>query len=225
MTNILFIGNSYTYFNDMPAILSEIAGSMGIEISVKSIVKGGATLEWHLTANESGNVVPFDELRAGDYDFVVLQEQSDRPAIAPEAFLTPAKILCDEIIKNKACPVFYSTWAKKEGHANLEKFSMTREEMAEKLADSYKKAAEVSNGRLASVGKAFMSLSESHPEIELYNPDGSHPSYEGSYLAALILLAVIFEKDPEACAFSGELEESTAAILRKAAKDAVFSAE
>jgi len=225
MTNILFIGNSYTYYNDMPVILSAIADSMGIETSVKSIVKGGATLEWHLTANENGNIVPFDELRSGGYDFVVLQEQSDRPAVAPEAFLAPAKTLCDEARKNGACPVFYSTWAKKEGHANLEKFSMTREEMAEKLADSYKKAAKASNGRLAPVGKAFMTLSEDHPEIELYNPDGSHPSYEGSYLAALIMLAVIFDRDPEDCTFTGELEESRARILRKAAKDAVFSAE
>ena len=102
---------------------------------------------------------------------------------------------------------------------------MTREEMAEKLADSYKKATKASNGRLAPVGKAFMTLSEDHPEIELYNPDGSHPSYEGSYLAALIMLAVIFDMDPEDCTFTGELEESRARILRKAAKDAVFSAE
>ncbi len=223
MKNILFVGNSYTYYNDMPAILTALAKSAGIEVNTKSIVKGGATLQWHLTANENGDVVPFNELRSSSYDFVVIQEQSDRPAIDPKAFLDSVKLLCDEAKKCGATPVFYSTWAKKEGHENLKKYSMTRPEMADRLASSYRLAAEESEGLLAPVGKAFMALSESHPEIELYNPDGSHPSYAGSYLAAIILFAAIFEEAPEKCTFAGELDEKIADILKKAARDAVLS--
>ena len=223
MPNLLFIGNSYTYFNDLPAILTALASSVGIDVSTKSIVKGGATLEWHLTPKENGEITPFAELCTEKYDFVILQEQSDRPAIAPEAFLAPAKLLCDEIKKNGATPVFYSTWAKKEGHDHLTKFSMTPKTMTDALASAYCQAAKDNGGLLAPVGKAFLALTEGMPEIELYNPDRSHPSYAGSYLAALIMLAVIFGSDPEKCTFDGELNSETANILRKAAKEAVLS--
>ena len=223
MNNILFIGNSYTYFNDLPAILTSLAESVGIGINTNSIVKGGATLEWHLTPKEDGSIAPFSELGAPKYDFVVLQEQSDRPAIAPEAFLAPAKLLCDEIKGNGATPVFYSTWAKKEGHNHLTKFSMTPKTMTDALSSAYCKAANDNGGLLAPVGKAFLDLTEGRPEIELYNPDRSHPSYAGSYLAALIMLAVMFGADPEKCTFNGELDLETANILRKTAKEAVLS--
>ena len=221
MNNILFIGNSYTYFNDLPAILTSLAESVGIGINTNSIVKGGATLEWHLTPKEDGSIAPFSELGAQKYDFVVLQEQSDRPAIAAEAFLAPAKRLCDEIKINGATPVFYSTWTKKEGHEHLTKFSMTPEAMTDALASAYCQAAKENGGLLAPVGKAFLALTQSDPGIELYSPDRSHPSYAGSYLAALIILAVAFSVAPEKCTFNGELDCETANTLKIAAKKAL----
>ena len=74
---ILFIGNSYTYYNDMPSIFAEVSASMGYEVEVCSVTKGGEKLLGH--ADEGGETYPriASALEQDRFNFAVLQEQSD----------------------------------------------------------------------------------------------------------------------------------------------------
>ena len=69
--NILFLGNSLTYTNDIPNTLRLIAAAEGITITVTTIANGGWTLHDHLMSATSTNAI-----NAGGWDYVVLQEQS-----------------------------------------------------------------------------------------------------------------------------------------------------
>jgi len=94
---VLFLGNSYTYYNDLPQLVEDVALSAG-DIIVKDIhTPGGYTLELH-----SVNTGTHIKIKSGDWDFVVLQEQSQRPSLTEtevEALVYPyARQLNDSIL-------------------------------------------------------------------------------------------------------------------------------
>ena len=216
---VLFIGNSYTYFNDMPKALFEaIAKEAGLEIEVDSVVKGGWTLEKHADPDGETGAVVAGKLAGEPYDYVVLQEQSLRPAIEPEPFFEAVRDLSGRIRATGAEPVLYSTWGRKPGSPKLEEINMTNESMTYSLARSYRSIGEELDIPVAYVGLAFYDIGDS---IELYNADKTHPSKEGSYLAALTLFLRVFG-DRDAFSMCG-IDEAAALKLQAAAKKAVFN--
>ena len=110
---VLFIGNSYTYYNDMPtAIFERLAASLGYEMEVTSITKGGYQLYRHADpADECGARVAAALSGKEPYDFVILQEQSVRPAGENAAdFYASVRDLAARIRQTGAKPVLYATW-------------------------------------------------------------------------------------------------------------------
>ena len=64
----LFIGNSHTYFNDMPKIFKDICAENGIDMQVTMLTKGGMGLDYHAENEQTRFNILF-----GDYDFVIIQ--------------------------------------------------------------------------------------------------------------------------------------------------------
>lgn len=220
--SILFIGNSYTYFNDMPvALFQKIAESAGYDVQVTSVTKGGWTLEKHAdTADECGKAVDA-ALRENRYDYVVLQEQSVRPASDPEKFYAAVRSLTEKIRANGATPILYATWGRKSGSKVLAEHGWTNESMTEKLAAAYQTIGSELGIAVAHAGRAFYDVNTHHGDtVDLYSADLSHPSVAGSYLAALTLFRAIFHCDPTAVPYHGEMPEEIAGILKAAAKAA-----
>ena len=215
---ILFIGNSYTYFNDMPkSIFEVIAKEAGVDVEVESVVKGGWTLEKHADpAGETGDIVE-QKLSGEPYDYVILQEQSLYPAISQERFFDAVRKLVLRIKNNGAQPVLYSTWGRKCGSVKLEEINMTNESMTYAVARSYRAIGEELHIPVAYVGLAFFDAGE---KVELYHEDKTHPSPEGSYLAALTLFLRMFGEHGD-LSYCG-LNEDVALRLQRAARDAVF---
>ena len=87
---------------------------------------------------------------------------------------------------------FYVTWGRKAGCPDLDEVGWTHDTMTVGLSDAYTRAAEVLGAECAYVGAAFHEIVVSHPEIELYDPDGSHPSYVGTCLAAMVMYKTVF---------------------------------
>lgn len=223
MTSILFIGNSYTYFNKMPEIFKAIAESSGVAVKIDAITKGGYTLMKHADPTEefTGKRVAdaLTEENRGKFDYVILQEQSVRPAKDPEMFFEGVSRLIPRIRRVGATPVLYSTWGRKDGSVTLGENGWTHEKMTELLNASYSKMAEEHSALIARVGLAFSEACRKHGElVDLYNPDRSHPSYAGSYLAAVTLFSTIFKINPTSVTYNGELEPEIAALLRECAK-------
>ena len=222
---VLFIGNSYTYYNEVWTMLEGIARADGREVITDHVTKGGWTLEKMASLDDEFGKQAHEKLTDPDthYDVVFLQEQSLRPAVSPALFFTAVRNLCQKVKAKGAEVVLYQTWGRKSGADKLEEYGWTNESMTRLLAKSYEAAADECETALSPVGTAFYDVYTHHPEIELYNPDKSHPSATGTYLAALCHYATLYQASPVGNAYAPEaLDTKAIALLQQAAHDAVF---
>ena len=223
--SILFIGNSYTYYNNMPeTIFKNLAKSAGYDVEIASITEGAYTLEKMADPNDTyGAQVERALTGTKKYDYVILQEQSARPATASVGdFYEAVRNLSARIQESGATPILYSTWGRKMGSSTLTKNGWTNESMTWKLAAAYEAIGKELNIPVAHVGLAFYDIYTASSTVELYNDDKSHPTYAGSYLAAATLFAEIFNEDLTEVNYTGSLSEGNALVLRQAAARAVF---
>lgn len=214
---VLFVGNSFTHFNDMPHMVANLAASVDQNVDVGVEAPGGWWWRDHAASRETN-----DAIADGDWDYVVLQEQSEAPAdrdVARRISYPSAELLSRTVVGNGGDVVLYLTWGHRNGSAVLGHDSYAS--MQVDIADSYLAFADALLAEVAPVGMAWwISLAE-RPEINLYQPDGSHPSVEGSYLAAAVIAATILDVDANAFEDPLGLPETTAADLRGFAARAV----
>ncbi len=182
---ILMLGNSYTYFFDMPQILQALLDENCVDAKVDSVTAGGRVLWQNLDENDALHAEIVDKCKQNAYDVLILQEQSSNAMEYYREFLHGV-CGCVELVK-PARTVLYATWGRKEGCDLLDEFGWTNQTMTEGLAAAYDAAAKKVGGVSAHVGKSFFEIRRAYPEIELYDPDLSHPSYAGSCVAALSL--------------------------------------
>lgn len=220
--SVLFLGNSYTSYNSgVDQALKQIATSKGDAIEVLSNSPGGHTFSNHCTNSTSLNYI-----MSREWDYVVLQEQSQLPSFPPAQVENQsypyAAILCDSIKSNSICttPVFFMTWGRENGDAvNCANYLplCTYEGMQWRLRQSYVEMAELNNGIVSPVGMVWKSIRENYPTIDLYQSDESHPSNNGTYLAACTFYATLFNKSPVGADYPATVSPENAAILQTAA--------
>lgn len=192
---ILFIGNSYTYYNDMPTLFSRLCGCNGKQAQVFSVTKGGRRLHENLDSSDETTRQLEAVVAQNTMDVYVLQEHSTLPLLDFQRFSANVTGLMEKL--GPARYVLYQTWGRKTGSAFLEEQKLSTRTMALRLQDAYREVAETAGADCAPVGLCFLQVSENHPEIELYDPDLTHPSYEGSCLAALVHYRTIFDEIPK----------------------------
>ena len=211
--NILFVGNSYTYYNDMPKLFEALAKENGYTPAVFSVTKGGRFLSENLDPCDENGKKILDISSENEIDVLFLQEQSCAPINAFDRFLLGTKGLYERVKAKRT--VLYATWGRKEGCEKLKSLSLSSGEMTDKLFYAYTKAAEEIGAEISPAGLCFKYLSERYPEIELYNPDLSHPSYLGSALAALCHYVTVFASLPSSTDSLG-LDKDTLSALMEA---------
>lgn len=211
---ILFIGNSYTYYNDMPEIFAALARENGLAVEVVSVTKGGRKLYENLDpVDENGQRIRA-ACEESAWDVLVLQEQSVLPLTDPAAFHWGLQGLM-ELVQAKRTRL-YATWGRKEGCPLLDELGMASVQMTKQLAVAYENAAAMLGAELAPVGSCFRELRRLQPKLELYDPDLSHPSYAGSCMSAVCHFAGIFGKLPASCASLALDHDQVQAILEAA---------
>ena len=223
--NVLFIGNSYTGVNDLPQMISDMASSTGERMTYTSNTPGGCTFQGHCNNNSMSMICQ------GDWDIVVLQEQSQLPSfpqnqVEQECF-PYAQQLVDSIYAHNPCaePMFYMTWGRKNGdQQNTPYFPVlgTYEGMDSMLCERYTYMAETNDAALCPVGRVWRYLRTYHPDIELYQSDESHPSIAGTYAAACSFYVMFFHRNPENITFTATLDDATAQTIRTAVRRIVF---
>lgn len=191
---ILFIGNSYTYFNDMPTLFSRLCGCNGKQAQVFSVTKGGRKLHENLDSADQTTRELDAVVQQNPMDVVILQEHSVLSITDFDRFSANIKSLMEKI--GPARYVLYQTWARKAGAEFLQEHKLTPRTMAVKLQEAYAKVAGTVGADRAPVGQCFLEISETHPEIDLYDPDLTHPSYAGSCLSAMTHYRTIFGEIP-----------------------------
>lgn len=181
---ILFVGNSFTFYHDMPLLVEKIFEKTGIFVKTDQVTYGGYHLKQYLDEEKGSGQILLKKLSEESWDYIVLQEQSNTPCLEREEFLDSVLKLSAKIRENGAVPVFYQTWSYREHSDMLELIHMEHREFYQGLKDAYKEAAEKTDGILVPVGDAFLQTEQGDPEIDLMENDNYHPSLAGSFLAA-----------------------------------------
>ena len=199
---ILFVGNSYTFFHDLPGHIAAFLESKGRKTEVGRYLVGGASLRDHWHHNEGTEspkpgVPPaparkggLDRLlkEQGPWDFVVLQGQSQEAlAGQPCEFDAYAAKLVGKIraAQPAAKPVFYMTWARQ--HIPAQQAEITK---------TYAAAARADKALLAPAGEAWKEAFAAREGLVLHEKDKSHPNPTGTYLTACVFFAVLTGESP-----------------------------
>lgn len=175
---VLFIGNSHTYFNDMPALFAAFCRHGGVDTEVTMLSHSGQSLEWH---RKEYFETRFNILH-GHYDICILQQHA-HPFPDPEQ---TGKTVGEFIALCRAAdtrPALLMTWAEK---AHPEDQAI--------MTEVYQKMAAEHDALLIPVGQVWETVRREHPEIELYWSDGKHASVYGSYLVAATVYATLTGK-------------------------------
>lgn len=201
---VLFVGNSYTFVNDLPSMIAALAsadkGARPVQVS--RVLMGGAQLGWHWTGKGRGGKPVKTHARAviekGDFDFVVIQEQSRMPVLNPRATVKYAALLGQAVRKRGAMPVMFMTWARRDNMKDPRpnRPPWTPQAMQAALAKAYIQAGKQGQALVAPVGLAWAAVRKARPKLALHKSDGSHPSVHGSYLAACVFHAVLTGRTP-----------------------------
>lgn len=164
---ILFIGNSHTYYNDMPLMVWRRAEDEGYECHVTLIAHPG----WFLSQHMEEPDVRFNIL-FGRYDYVVLQEHA-HPFGPEDEFRKAAGVLTEWIREGGSIPVICETWAEEVNRENQDHMNKVHQEIASETG-----------ALLAPVGEYWWDYKESWPDLKMYADDGEHASEAGSEFAA-----------------------------------------
>ena len=235
MLNILFLGNSLIYYNDMPSLFTRIALANGKKVNVRSVTKGSATISDFAdeTTEVGAKAIPL--LKSQKWDIVII-EPSRR--ITPyentvrEAELASAKKIQELAHAAGGEVLLYSVWGNNTG--TLAQYTATTPTSMSKGAVhridrkahtqfmhevNQEFAAALGGVKVALAGYAFENCIAEY-DYNLYDSDKVHPSPIGSYLAAAVIYATIYEAPVgeipysiEAAPKTGELESIANATM------------
>ncbi|MDO5981176.1 SGNH/GDSL hydrolase family protein [Flavivirga spongiicola] len=175
--NILFIGNSLTYTNNLPLLVKKYAKQKGIEINTKMIAFPNYAIQDHWNDGQVQKLISSKK-----YDFVILQQgpssQSDGRKMLIE-YGGKYSSLC-KLNEAKLC--YFMVWP-----------SLNYYHTFDDVIKNHKDAASIYSSILLPVGKVWKNYIDSSRDNEYYSSDGFHPSIKGSQIAAKIIVEHLFQ--------------------------------
>ena len=173
---VLFVGNSHTYFNDMPALFARfVECTTGNRPDVTMLAFSNRDLAWH---RREYYPLRFN-LIYGNYDYCVIQ-QAAHPYPPVETTMQYGKEIIDLCHRCGVVPVVCMTWAEKRFPENQQK-----------MIDTCKSLAQERNALLAPIGLIWRNVREEYPDIDLYYEDGEHAGPYGDFLTAAALCKLL----------------------------------
>ena len=177
---VLFVGNSLTSTNDLPATVAAIGSRRGRLIAVETRAPGGFALEdhWNLTDVR-------DELSHGGFDWVVMQQGPSSLPESGENLREWSIVFADAIRAAGATPALMTVWPE-----------WYRRGVFDSVIGNYRRAARDSGSVLLPAGAVWKASLARDRKIPLYGPDGFHPSRLGTYAAAVVVYARLTGSSP-----------------------------
>ena len=204
---VLFIGNSFTARNDLPGMVARIAAADGLALEHRLLSIGGAALRRHWNAGDAVAAI-----RTGRFERVVLQEQSTLPLKNATRMHESVRLFDAEIRAAGARTVLYMTWAR----------AAAPPEAQELISEAYVSIGRELGADVIPAGLAWQRFLQKHERPVLHDPDGSHPTVAGTYLAACTAYAVLFGRSAVGnTAVVEGLDAADAKLLQRTAQDAV----
>lgn len=177
MNKLLFIGNSHTYYKNLPWIFKAVCKQKNIDVQIFMITSPGVDWNWHLN-----NHCTLLNIKFGGYDFVVMQQKS-HPFDSVESLICQGIQLFDAVNSSNAKAVFTATWSEKNNP-----------EGQKIINDAFRQLQENCRGSI--IAKCGSGWHELRDKIDLYEGDGEHQNLKGAYLNACILAKTIFSIAP-----------------------------
>jgi hypothetical protein len=212
---VLFVGNSYTHYNNMPKLFEQMADSKGVKLEVLMDAKSSHTFQMHSKRSEL-----YKNIRSTKWDYVVLQgfsrELAQDRSVIDTMSIPYIKQLLDSIYANNSCTnvLLYQTWGYDTGYKDDSLgIDWSYQTMSDRIHQGYLYVSEQLNLSIVPVGKVWETVKENHPQIQLYQEDKQHPSLAGSYLAASCFYAALFKTEPTV-GFTAKLDPKQAATLQ-----------
>lgn len=226
---VLFLGNSYTSANNLPLLLKNMAAAAGNIMVTDQNVPGGYTTESHLS-----NAVSLSKIRAGIWNYVVIQEQSQIPTIDHYRYnsMYPSMLqLKDSILLYNPCAriITYMTWGRRFGGQQCDGTGTycspafrDFNHMQDSLRSAYLQISDSMKVQCAPVGIAWQQVLHD-TTLVLHQSDNSHPNLSGSYLAACTIFSTITQKQSSGLSYIGGLAAPLAAFLQEKSDHTVFT--
>lgn len=233
-TRVLFIGNSYTFYNLYPMLMKEIAWNEGHYLDCTTYLHGGYTMKQHLADH-----VSCETIERGGYDYAFLQDQSlhslrigtsaDQDVVG---YMGKMKAKVEQHSPKAKC-IIELTWGRKNGndatkHKKLQdlvaahpEYFTSYEAMQKVITAKTTAMAQELGAGLSLVGVAWEIVRRERPDIELYVKDCYHPSYAGSYLSAAVGYLTLFP-EPFKADTPARLNPEVAKYLRSVAERVVL---
>lgn len=202
---VLFIGNSFTHMNNFTGMVSTLAAYTSDTIITDKSAFDSYTLEKHSECEETIN-----KIQLGCWDYVVLQEQSQRPVMDSATFYNKTlhyAYFLDSLIhihNPYAKTLLFMTWGRKYGDETLcKRFPKccTYSGMQDQLILRYNLLGCKMGVPVIPCGIAWKYFQEEY-YINLYDPDNKHANITGSYLNACIFYASLLRKTPEGISYN-----------------------
>lgn len=211
---VLFIGNSFTYFHDLPAMVEALAASQKKRLIHQSVVFPNFSLQDHWDKGDAQKAIA-----SGKWDFVVLQQGPSALEQSRRSLLDYTRRFAKLIRDAGATPALYMVWPSKARFGDFDR-----------VVESYALAAREVKGIVLPVGAAWQEAWKLDATLPLYGEDQFHPSPTGSYLAALVICQKLFGDSPQGLPATLKLRSTTlqqieippqqAKLLQRAAKEA-----
>lgn len=223
---ILWIGNSFTFVNDLPSMLQKIASSQKVNVSCTRFLKSGERLKGHLT-----NPQLINALKKGGWDYIIVQEQSSITAVSTASVqknVYPYAHTINSLAiagSPNAHVIFYMTWGHKYGNIRqIEDYPLDDNYigMQERVKTSYIEMTHDNNAWCAPVGMAWKTVRSEKPALRLYKQDCYHPSVAGSYLSANVIFTTIYQKQYQSD-YNADLDPEVAEYLQHVAQNTVLT--
>jgi len=171
VVKVLFVGNSFTYFYNLPQVVAAMARSQGVNIITRQSTVGGSRLEQHWKEEKGTKTrILLDSL---DWDFVVFNNHSMSTISRPEQFLTYSKKFAELVKSEGAKPVFMQTWGYKSNPV-----------MIRQIKAGYDQLESEAGVHTVPCGEIFKEARMWRPDMTMFQDD-KHPSYNGTYLLGL----------------------------------------
>jgi hypothetical protein len=174
---MLFVGNSLTYTNELPKLISSLAKANGKSVHTDILAFPNYALQDHW---KDGKVQTM--IAGGNYDFVIIQQgpssQADGRIMLIE-YSTKLSKLCSQ---NKTQLVIFMVWPAIVNHKTFPG-----------VIENYSNASKITNAVLCPVGQVWKDYIDSTNDYSYYGADGFHPSLKGSEVAAQVIYNTLFQ--------------------------------
>ncbi|MCB0687167.1 MAG: SGNH/GDSL hydrolase family protein [Saprospiraceae bacterium] len=197
---ILFLGNSHTFYNDLPGIVKQIATNLDYpdSIFIRTVAPGGYSLQDHLLLQETQK-----DIEGENWDVVVLQENAVIAATdkseAEVLMIQPALKLGKLIKENngETQVIWYLPQAYRNGIIPCESDPgiCSFNSMLDRIRQNYLTAQSVVESKIAPAGVIWKVLFSKDQSIELHAPDDIHPNKLGSWVSAATIYATLFNQE------------------------------